>query len=100
MFHKEQRKFINRRISVYGATSSNEKFLLVFFTDNMDSKKIKSVSEFMPNIREFFKDKFILYMDNDAKHASVETLKWYNNCETETEVGSLHYPDINTIENV
>ena len=41
-------------------------------------------------------------MDNDAKHVSVETLKWYSSCEIEieTETGPPHSPDINPIENV
>ena len=39
-------------------------------------------------------------MDNDAKHVSVETLKWYSSCEIEIETGLLHSPDINPIENV
>ena len=37
-------------------------------------------------------------MDNDAKHVSVETLKWSSSCEIET--GPLHSPDINPIENL
>ena len=41
-------------------------------------------------------------MNNDAKHVSVETLKWYSSCEveTETEADPPHSPDINPIENV
>ena len=39
-------------------------------------------------------------MDNDAKHVSVETLKWYSSCEIEIEAGPPHSPDINPIENV
>ena len=41
-------------------------------------------------------------MDNDAKHVSVETLKWYSSyeIETETEAGPPHSPDINSVENV
>ena len=41
-FIKNKEKSINQRISVYGATSLKEKFLLVFFTGNMDSKKLNS----------------------------------------------------------
>ena len=39
-------------------------------------------------------------MDNDAKHVSVETLKWYSSYEIEIETGPPHSPDINPIENV
>ena len=39
-------------------------------------------------------------MDNDAKHVSVETLKWYSSCEIEIETGPPHSSDINPIENV
>ena len=39
-------------------------------------------------------------MDNDAKHVSVETLKWYSICKIEIETGPPHSPDINPIENV
>ena len=45
-------------------------------------------------------------MDNDAKHISVENLKWYSSCEIEIETeieieaGPPHSPDINPIENV
>ena len=65
----------------------------------MDSKiNIKSVLEILLNIRNILEDKFVLYMDNDAKHVSVETLKWYSSCEIET--GTPHSLDINPIENV
>ena len=52
----------------------------------------------MPNIKEIFEDKLVLYMDNDAKHVSVETLKWYFRCEIEA--GPPHSLDINPIKNV
>ena len=39
-------------------------------------------------------------MDNDAKHVSVESLKWYSSCEIEIETDPPHSPDINPIENV
>ena len=45
-----------------------------------------------------YREKFVLYMDNDAKHVSVETLKRYSSCEIET--GSPHSPDINLCENL
>ena len=38
-------------------------------------------------------------MDNDNKHVSVETLRWYISCEIEIETGPPHSPDINPIEN-
>ena len=57
-------------------------------------------SEILPNIRENFKDKFVVYMDNDTKNASLEILKWYSSCEIKIEVGPPHSPDINPIENV
>ena len=67
----------------------------------MDSKKyIEWVSEILPNIRDIFENKFVLYMDNDAKHVSVETLKWYSSCEIEIETDPPHSPEINPIENV
>ena len=50
--------------------------------------------------KRYFKNKFVLYMDNDAKHVSVETLKWYSSCKIEIETGPFHSPDINPIENV
>ena len=105
-FHEEQRKSGNQWISVYGAISRKAKFALVYFTGNMDSKKIEWVSEILTNIREIFVNKFVLYMDNDAKHVSVETLKWYSSCEIEIEIeieietGPPHSPDINLTENV
>ena len=37
------------------------------------------------------------YIGNDAKHVSVDTLKWYSTCEIEA--GPSHSPDINLIEN-
>ena len=39
-------------------------------------------------------------MDNDAKHVSVKTIKWYSSCEIEIKAGPPHYPDINLIENI
>ena len=39
-------------------------------------------------------------MDNDAKHVSVEALKWYSSCEIEIETRPPHSLDINPIENV
>ena len=66
-FH-EEKKSGNQLISVYGSISRKEKFPLVFFTGNMDSKKNEWVSEILPNIREIFEDKFVLYIYNDAKH--------------------------------
>ena len=53
-----------------------------------------------PNIREKCEDKFVLYIDNDVKHVSVENLKWYSNCEIEIETGPPHSLDIKPIENV
>ena len=74
--HEEQRKSGNQRISEYVAILYKTKFTLVFFTGNMDLKKyIEWVSEILPNIKENFEDKFVLYIDNDAKHVSIETLK-------------------------
>ena len=66
-FHEEQIKSRNQRISLYGAISRKAKFPLIFLAGNMDSKKyIEWVSEILPNIREIFEDKFVLYVDNDA----------------------------------
>ena len=39
-------------------------------------------------------------MDNDVKHVSVETLKWYSCCKIEIETGPPYSPDFNPIENV
>ena len=68
----------------------------------MDSKNIEWVSEILTNIRYIFENKFVLYMDNDAKHVSIETLKWYSSCEIEIEIetGLPHSPDIKPIKNV
>ena len=69
----------------------------------MDSKKhIEWVSEILPNIREIFENMFILYMENDAKHVSAETLKWYSNCEIEIKIETEppHSHVINLIESV
>ena len=67
----------------------------------MDSKKIYWMSfRDLPNIRDTFENKFVLYMDNDTKHVLVETLKWYSSYEIEIERGPPHSPDINPIENV
>ena len=63
-------------------------------------KYIEWVSEILPNIRDIFENKFVVYLDNDAKHVSVETLKWYSRCEIEIETGPPHSPDINLIENI
>ena len=99
-FHEEQRKFRNQRISVYSTISRKAKFPLVYFTGNMDSKKyIEWVSEILQNIKEIFEFKFALYMDTDANHASVETLKWYRRCDIEIETGPSHSPDNNLVEN-
>ena len=42
------------------------------------------------------------YIDNDANHASVETLEWYSSCEIKIKIEAdpPHSPDINPIENV
>ena len=37
-------------------------------------------------------------MDNDTKHVSVETLKWYSSCEIEIETCLPHSPDINPLK--
>ena len=65
-------------------------------------KYIEWVSEILSNIRDIFENKFVLYMDNNVKHVSVETLKWYSSCEIEIEIetGPPHSPDIYPIENV
>ena len=56
-FHEEQRKYENQRISVYGAIWSKANFSLVFFTNNMVSKKyFEWVSKILPNIRKNFED--------------------------------------------
>ena len=39
-FHEERRKSENQRISVKGSISRKVKFPFVFFTGNMDSKKM------------------------------------------------------------
>ena len=39
-------------------------------------------------------------MVNDAKHVSIETLKWHSSYEIEVETGTTHSPNINPIENV
>ena len=54
-------------------------------------KKFEWVSEILSNIREIFEDKFFLDMDNDAKHVSVKTLKWYSSCEIEIKAGPPHF---------
>ena len=67
----------------------------------MDSKKyIEWVSEILSNIINIFENKFVLYMDNDAKHVSVGTLKWYSSCKIEIETGPPHSHDISPIEYV
>ena len=50
--------------------------------------------------KRIFENKFVLYMDNDFKHVSIETLKWYSRCEIVIETGLYHSLDINPIENV
>ena len=58
-------------------------------------KYIEWVHKFQPNIREIFEDKFVLYMNNDVKNVSAETLKWYYSYEIET--GPSNSSDINPI---
>ena len=85
-FHEEHRKSGNQRISVYCEFSCKDKLPLFLFTGNMDSKKyIEWVSEILPNITDIFENKFVLYIENNAKHVSVETLNCYSSYENEIE---------------
>ena len=96
-FHEEQRKSGNQW-KVYTVQFHAKQNSHWFSSQATWTKKyIECVSEILPNIKDIFENKFVLYLDNDAKHVSVETLKWYSSCEIEIGTGPPHSPDINPI---
>ena len=61
----------------------------------MNSKKLNEFQRSCQVLKNF-EDNFVLYMDNDAKHISVENLNLYNNYEIET--SPSHSFDLSLIE--
>ena len=91
----------NQRINCYEAFSKHKKYSLNFFKENMDSKKyIQCVKKIIPEITESLESNYIIYMDNDSKHISIESLKFYKSNLISIKLGPAYSSDLNPIENL
>ena len=67
----------------------------------MDSKiYIQCVKKIIPEISESLGSDYIIYMDNDSKHISIESLKFYKSNLISVKLGPAYSPDLNPIENL
>ena len=67
----------------------------------MDSKiYIQCVKKIIPEITESLGSDYIIYMDNDSKHISIESLKFYKSNLISVKLGPAYSPDLNPIENL
>ena len=92
----------NQKINCYGAFSKHKKYSLSFFLkENMDSKiYIQCVKKIISEITESLGSDYIIYMDNDSKHISIESLKFYKSYLISIKLGPAYSPDLNPIENL
>ena len=68
----------NQRINCYGAFSKHKKYNLSFFKENIDSKIYNQcVKKIISEITESIGLDYIIYIDNDSKQISIESLKIY-----------------------
>ena len=66
----------------------------------MDSKiYIQCVKKIIPEITESLGSDYIIYMNNDSKHISIESLKFYKSNLISIKLGPAYSPDLNPIEN-
>ena len=66
----------NQRINYYGTFSKHKIFSLSFLREH-GIKKIQCVKKIIPEITESLGSDYIIYMDNDSKHISIESIKFY-----------------------
>ena len=91
----------NQKIIFYGAFSKHKKYSLSFFKEKMDSKIFYSMcKEIIPEIIESLGSNYIIYMDNDSKHISIESLKFYKSNLISIKLGPAYSPDLNPVENL
>ena len=67
----------------------------------MDSKiYIQCVKKIIPEITESLGSDYIIYMNNDSKHISIESLKFYKSNLISVKLKPAYSPDLNPIENL
>ena len=67
----------------------------------MNSKiYIQCVEKIIPEITESLGSDYIIYMDNDSKQISIESLKFYKSNLISIKLGTAYSPDLNHFENL
>ena len=61
---------------------------------------IQCVEKIIPKITESLRSDYTIYMDNDSKHISIESLKIYKSNLISIKLGPAYSPDLNSIENL
>ena len=86
---------------ILGEFSTKGKVDLYFFNRNLDKNLYIQILEFsLPEMNKIMKNSIILQFDNDPKHRSIKTLKFYKENNIKIIDWPSNSPDLSPIENI
>lgn len=90
----------NVKLHIWAGISAKGRTSLIMFTGKMNSKGFQNIMKigFLPFVRKNYPYGYRLYMDNDPKHKSHSTIRFYKRHGVELVHSPAQSPDFNPIE--